>query len=201
MYFLGPEAREPAMIKQLASQDSKIVPKVMILTYAGLETRAEFIQADRQIAEMLTAKLKAMAEENDDKIAFVPQRTVEEFKNTHPNWRSMDAGQLGKALAADYVIDLEINQLSLYEKGGHLMYRGRADISVSLIDVKHPDDTIGQQPYSLVYPTEARGGVPVDMDSNPMQFRQAFLGQVAQELSWRFSRYQKRDTFFVGGPS
>ena len=33
----------------------------------------------------------------------LPQRKVETYKNTHPNWKEMDLHQIGRALGADYV--------------------------------------------------------------------------------------------------
>ena len=52
-YFLMPDQRLPAKMKHLPSEDPKREPRVVILTYAGLDTRAEFLHADRQLGELL----------------------------------------------------------------------------------------------------------------------------------------------------
>src|SRR5882724_11421890 len=146
-YFMMPEAREEAIIKHLASEDPKNDPHVMILTYTnGLETRAEFIQADRQLAELLAGHLRKMAGAEKQKLTIIPQGKVETFKNTHPNWHQMDNYQIGRALGADYVIYLEINSLSLYEKNSFNQFlRGRADITVTLVEVAKPDEVQEQR--------------------------------------------------------
>src|SRR5262249_51638579 len=74
MYFLMPDAKEPAGIKQLAvsAEDKKAkTPRVVILTWSGLETRAEFVQADRQLADLLGRQLVALAQDNEEKLTVV----------------------------------------------------------------------------------------------------------------------------------
>ncbi len=204
MFFVTPEAREDALIKHLASKDAKSEPSVVILTYnSALETRAEFIQADRQLAELLAEQLRTRATAEQEKLSIVSQRKLDSFKNAHPSWAQMDHAEIGRALGADYVIYLEINSLSLYEKGGlnQMLLRGRADIAVSLTDVNNRDESSSSAlPFSCSWPSEARGPV-TSFDSNPMAFRRQFLNHVALELSWHFSRYPKREKQFVDGPS
>jgi hypothetical protein len=199
-YFLAPEMKDPGTIKTLASKDEAKVPRVLILTYGGLETRAEFIQADRQVADLLARCLRESAELDKEKLTVVPQRRVEEYKNAHPEWRQdADFAKIGKAFDVDYVIYLEFNSLSMYEeRSNNQLYRGRASINVTLIDVKNPDDpVVGQEAYVCVYPSDARGAVAVDFDMPPVRFRQLFLTRVAQELSWRFATHHRRNSSFV----
>jgi hypothetical protein len=196
-YFLMPEERLPAKIKHLASKDAKQEPRVLVLTYAGLETRAEFIHADRQLSEMLTRNLKDLADSAGEKLSIVPPRKVEEFKNANPNWRGMEVAQIGRKFGADYVIYLEVNTLALYEPGnGNTLYRGRANLLVSLVDVKRPDETPNQENYVCLFPSDARGPVPVH-DIPMIQFRQDFLSHVARQLSLYFSKYPREENRMI----
>jgi len=195
-YFLMPEQRLDAKMKHLASEDKEKDSKVVILTWGGLETRAEFIHADRQLSEMLAQQLRKLAEDGKEKITIVPARKVEEFKNEHPNWRGMDLTEIGRRFGADYVVYLEINSLSLYEKGSlNTLLRGRISLNVTLADVKKPDDTPAQEPFSCVYPGDAPGALPADNDATKAQFRQKFLGHVARQLSYYFSRYPRGERY------
>jgi hypothetical protein len=198
-YFLMPEAREPAKFRNLASGDPKEDPRVVILTYTGgLETRAEFIHADRQLADLLGRHLTALAQANKEKLTVIAQRKVEQYKNSHPDWRRMDPAEVGRAFDADYVVYLEINALSMYEKGSaNQFFRGRADVTVSLVDVHKPDEAPRQEAYNCIYPSDARGGIPVGFDAHPVQFRQAFLDHTAKQLSWYFSKYPRRERYMV----
>jgi hypothetical protein len=190
-YFLTPEQRWPAKMKHLPSEDPKREPRVVILTYAGLDTRAEFVHADRQMAELLARHLQELVRPDRDRLAIVPARKVEEFKNANPNWREMELAAIGRKFAADYVIYLEMSSMSLYEMGSNHLYRGRATVAVNLVDVNRPDDTPGQQILTDVFPRDSHGPVPVDIDAQPMQFRQAFLNHIARQLSLYFSNYPR----------
>jgi hypothetical protein len=186
-YFFSPEQRLPAKLKHLA--DKKTEPKVVILTYAQPAETADFIHADRQIAEMLGRNLQDFATNSEEKILILPQRRVEEFKNANPDWKRMSLASVGRRLGADYVIYLEINSLSLYEKlSNNSLFRGRASLTVSLTDVNKPDETPLQEPYSCTFPS-AQGPVPVAIDTQPTQFRQAFLTHVARQLTYYFAMY------------
>ncbi|HZY87827.1 MAG TPA: hypothetical protein VFE78_23525 [Gemmataceae bacterium] len=195
-YFLLPETKDPPELRRLSSDDKKKEVKVAILTHTQLETRPELIQADRQLAESLAKQLRERFAENREKVVVVSPRRVEEYKNSHPRWR--DPLEVGRELRVDYVIYLEINSMSLYEKGSsNLMYRGRTNISVSLVDVNRPDENPEQTEITTEYPSEARGPVDASLDTNPMQFRAAFLGYVAKRVSWCFTGHRKRDTSIV----
>ena len=105
-------------MKKLASDDKKEV-RVVILTYTPeLETRPEFIQADRQLAEMLAQTLRDSCETNNENVTIVNPHKVEEFKSDHPNWQQEpNLAEIGRQFKADYVIYIEISHLSMYEKG------------------------------------------------------------------------------------
>ncbi len=197
-YFVMPESREPAKLKDLASTDKKKNPRVVILTWAGVEMRSDFIHVDLELSNMLAAQLTELTRDNDEKLTIISSRKVEEYKNAHTNWCSQDLTEIGRYFDADYVINLEIDALSMYEpRSNNTLFRGRAQISISLLDVKHPDDTPARVPFTTTYPSEARGPVSVGFDDNPATFRQAFLTHTAKQLSYYFTRYAKHNTYDI----
>jgi hypothetical protein len=194
-YFLMPEPRQPPQLKRLASDDKKV--KVVLLADMGLETRPEFARADMDLCNRLAGHLKQLFAENKEDVELVPQREVEQFKATHPTWRDLfHPAEVGKHFEADTVVYIEMRNLGLYEKPGTILFKGRADLTLSVIDVKHPDEMPAQKNFSCVYPSDARGGVPTS-DMHEMEFRQHFLDYLARRLSWNFAAYRKRDTYFV----
>ncbi|MFO0880020.1 MAG: hypothetical protein U0840_21960 [Gemmataceae bacterium] len=195
-YFVLPEQRIEAKMKHLASEDKEKEPKVVILTWGGLETRSEFIGIDRQLSEMLGVQLRKLAEDSKERLAVVPSRKVEEFKNANPSWRGMDLNEIGRRFNADHVIYLEVNSLSLYEPGSaNMLMRGRISLNVTLADVKKPDDAHPQEPFTCIYPGDAPGAVPADNEAQKMQFRQAFMTHVARKLSQYFSNYPRQERY------
>jgi hypothetical protein len=193
MYFLLPEAKEDPELRRLASDDKKKEVKVAILTYAALPPRAELIQADRQLAELLARELTELFKVNQEKVTVVPPRRVEEYKNTHPSRRGYDPAEVGHHFNADYVIYIEMNQMTLYERGDGMLLRGRADLLVSILDVNNPDDTPDSRQFTCVYPSESKGAIDISPETPVMQFRQAFLQYVARRLSYFFAPHPKRD--------
>jgi len=193
-YFMLPEGRIDAKMKHLASEDPDKESKVLILTWCGIETRSEFIHADRQLSEMLAMHLKKLAEESKERVSFVPARKVEEFKNANENWRGMELAEIGRRFKADHVIYLEINSMGLYEPGSlNTLLRGRISLNITLADVHKPDETPAQETFSCVFPGDAPGPVPASDQAQKMQFRQAFMNHVARNLSYFFSRYPRRE--------
>jgi hypothetical protein len=193
-YFVLPEPKENAELKRLASDDKKKEVKVVILTYSALDPRRDTLQADRQLTELLARQLNELCQQNEEKVSIVPPRKVEEFKNLHPSRRGYDPAVVGKEFKADYVVYLELNQLSLYENGtGDMLARGRIHLTVSLIDVHHPDEEQDPREFVCTYPSDSTGPKEICPEMPLSLFRQQFLSYVAKRLSWYFAPHPKHD--------
>ena len=190
-FLFGPESKRDAELKKLAADDKEKEVRIVILTYAGLETRPEFLRVDRELTGMLVRWLEQGFTYNKERVTIVPPRQVEKFKDENPKWQTMDLVEIGKNrnFDADYVVYLEINSLTLYEAGsGNQLYRGRTKISVAVADVNKPEEDPVKKEFSSEYPSEAKGPVPVG-DSSLQEFRQAFLNHVTKKLSWNFTSH------------
>ena len=195
-FFLpGMEPRsDPAC--PLASKDKEKTVKVLILSQASLETRPEFLRVDRDLAQMLSQAMDDGFKKNKEKVSIVRNSLVEKFKDEHPNWKAMGAVEIGKQFKADYVIELAVNQITLYEPGRfNTFFRGRCDISIVVHDTYHSSE--GPK-WNTEYTTEfprARG--PIDAGSGGIvaQFRQKFLQVVAREISYNFTSHLIEDDY------
>ncbi len=195
--FMAPEPKKDAEIQTLANKDKKVENKVMILTYMKLDLKPEFLQADREIAYFLEKELKTLCESNKEKISIISTKKVEDYKNKYSEWQEKDPADIGKHFKADYVVYLEINSLGMYENGsGGTLYRGKADITVSLVDVKNPDDSRPAQPFTASYPREMKMALTPN-DKSPAEFRTMFLEFLGKRLAWKFSAHPTRDDFYV----
>jgi hypothetical protein len=193
-YFLAlaPEPKNEAGLMKLASDDGKEV-KAIILVYSGLETRPEFVTIDRQLSGLLAHQLQQGCKDNKEKVTIVPSAKVQEFKNNHPDWYTMNLAEIGRRFEADYVIYLDIESMSLYEAGSaNTLYRGKAEISVKLADVHKPDE----EPICREFHREFPSKMPISADDkNPQEFCQVFLTDVARHLSWYFTAHPVEDDF------
>jgi hypothetical protein len=198
VYFLMPEQKTVPDIKHLAvtkkKEDKNKEMRAMILVRPLLvETRLEFVGADRQLAVLLHKKIKDMVEYNEEKLTLIAPEKVEAFKSSHSNWPELSPIDIGNHFQVDYVIVIEANHLSLYERNSfQQLYRGKADLSVKLWDVKHPDDSPAKRDFSYSYPGEANT-TEVDGDTPPQEFRNRFLTYVAKRVAWLFEPHPEKD--------
>ena len=195
-FFLlpGMEPKHEARCK-LVPHDKERGTRVVILSSSGLETRPEFLHVDRELSRLLYMQLEEGFKKNKERIGLVAISQVEKYKEDYPNWHSRSPEEIGKHFSADYVIDLELNALTLYEPGStNTLFRGHAEISLDVVDVhKAANGPIYREEYTIDYP-RARGPIPAS-ESNAPQFRQRFLSVVARELSWRFTAHLVEDDF------
>ena len=196
-FLLMSDPKHEAELQSLAPKDKKTEKKVIILTYGKLDLRPELINSDREIAFTVEKNLKALNSANGDKVSIIPSRKVEEYKSSHSDWQDRDPAEIGKHFKADYVVYLEINSLGIYELGsGGTLYRGRADINISLIDIKNPDESQPSRNFTCQFHRESRMQVTAS-DQSPMEFRQTFLDYVGKRIAWKFAARPTRDDFYA----
>ncbi len=184
-FFLIPSFRLEQPKCKLASEDKEKQVRVMILAEMGLETQPDLVHFDGELARLLAHNMQEGFKSNKEKVTIVSTSKVERYKDDHPNWQSESATELGKHFHADYVIELEVGALSLFEKGSaNQLYQGRISISMKVIDVHASGDNIVkyEEEYHCSHPQCPK---PVG-DNDLAQFKQKFLAVVAQELAWRF---------------
>lgn len=195
--FCMDDPKQQAEIQKIASPNKKEERKVVVLTYHRLDLRPEFVNSDRELTHFVEKHIKQLAEVNKEKIAVVLPRKVEEYKNNHPDWHEGELAEVGRHFNADWVVYLEINSMSLYEPGsGGTLYRGKADMTISLVDVKNPDDSRPPQAFTCSYPRESRIQM-TPTDKSPSEFRQMFLEYVGRRVSWKFTAHPTRDDFYA----
>jgi hypothetical protein len=174
---------------KLTSADKKEVTVAIVTNFATLETRPEMLPIESELGDRLTAEMRQLAKDDKETIKFVPSSKVRSLMNQDASG-TLSRQEIGKKLKADFVINLEINSISLYEKGSfNSLFRGKTEISIACIDVNKPrnEGTIFQTIYSREYPG-ARG--PIDAGSSSvLEFRTHFLQVIAQEIAHYFLPY------------
>lgn len=194
-YFLlfGVEDRVPPKF-QLAKGGSEVT--VLVLTSMPHESKTELLGVERQLAAAMGRRLDEACKTNKEKVSVVPAQKVDEYKSTHPNWKSMTPADIGKRFGADYVLELEVTGMSLYETGSRQrLYRGRCGISMAVFDVSKPnDEAVFRQQYTTEYP-KTRGPIPADDDTSLDKFRELFLARVATDLGWYLTAQLSSDRF------
>lgn len=189
-YFLygGLDPSYPADFK-IAGDDSKKPVQVVVIASAPMEIRRELLGAERELTTLFSQQLQEACKRNGETNVVVASSTrVQRFKDDNPSWQAMGLSELGKKMKADLVIDLEINDLSLFDPGSqNTLFLGKSAISVVVVDVRKSEDgQVFQKEVTTSYPPS--GSRPVE-GTNPAQFRRSFLMRVSSELTWLFTAH------------
>jgi hypothetical protein len=161
----------------------------IVTNFASLETRPDVIPAESELAQLVADQLRKRTQENREKVKVLPPSRTQSLNHAGDG---PSLHQIGKRAKADYVIALEIQSLSLYEKNSsNMLYRGNLDMLVRVVDVNQPDGegTIFNEPYRGEYP----GAIgPVDVaEMNVRHFRARFLNKVAGDVARMFTAYPR----------
>jgi len=137
----------------------------------------------RELATLVDAQLK----QNVRKVNVIGQQEVARWLDEN-SW--VDYPTLGKALDADFVVGIDLEEFRLHE--GSTLYRGRATAAVRVFDVKKGDVAFEKRIDDIQFPTN--GAIPVT-DRSEAQFRAMFLDMVAKRVSRCFHAYESREVF------
>jgi hypothetical protein len=174
---------EYELYKTARKEKDKREFKLVVIPERGRGLSPDFFGQERKLADTFVRKLEKSFEENKEKIKIVPLKEVEAYRNKFPRdeWKAMLPQEIGKHFGADYVIDMELSSLSLYEpKSFGQFFHGTCRLSLTLVDVDK-DEPIKRWDPSLTYPKDGKNQV-VDMDNNVEKFRQEFFERIAGRL-------------------
>jgi hypothetical protein len=160
------------------SEDVEV--KVAVFVSGGSGQSFEFAGAEAVVASELAKRMPEMAKDIKRKVAVIPPKDVNKYKMQNPNWRVQHAAVWGKALGADYVLDIHLAKMSLYQPGSqNQLYEGRAEVEVQLHDVREPGE-----PEHYVHPFAYPKTGFLDATSIPLgTFKKAFLERLAVEIA------------------
>jgi hypothetical protein len=179
---------------RLATPDKE--SRVLVLAYSAPDVRTEQVGIDRQLATTIVRQLQERCKANKEKIWIVPVHKVEKFKSDNPRWQAMGATEIGTLFDVDYVVDLEVLALSLYEHDSHRsLFRGRCKIDMAVHDLHKPNDgPVYKMAFSTEYP-KTRGPIPVADDNNVDKFREMFLNRIATDICWKFTAHLTQEEY------
>jgi hypothetical protein len=169
----------------------KEVTVCVLTNFAGLETRSDVIPAEAELPELVAQQLLKRTKENKEKVKIIPPHRTRSYAQNRDGRSLQD---IGNQLKADYVVVLEIQDMTLYEKNSsNMLYRGNVDMLVRVIDTKKPDgeSAVFHEHYRGEYPGSAG---PMDASEMSLpQFRARFLNKVAADVARFFTAYPSDD--------
>ena len=134
---------------------------------------------DSSVSRDLAKQVGIMLEKHIPKIKLIDQREVFEWADEN-NWE--DYAGIGKALGADMVVGLDLEEFSLYQ--GQTLYQGKANMKVLVYDVAQGKDPVFERnlPQSIYPPNAA---IPAS-EKPEAQFRRQFVNHLARQIAQYF---------------
>lgn len=174
--------------------------KVVVMCAMPNSASLEFAGADRELTNLISKKLPEafVANESKVKVKIVPASQVEKYKSSHPEWKTMSPATLGRQLGADYVLDIAVSGLQIYEPGtGKQLYQGRANVSVDVYDATNKKSTDKSSGYvhAFRFPhTSVMDATSVPLD----KFKLDFMQNLATELALKHIEHKASETIAGG---
>ncbi len=140
--------------------------------------------ASRNIAQRVSELLV----KNVKNIDVVNPREVDKWVD-ESDWG--DFRELAEAVHADTVVHIELDDFDLYK--GKTLYQGRADVTVSVYDVRNHNRLVWDRHLGeVLYPVNS--GIPAQ-DKPVQQFEREFIEIVADRIATNFYRHDPNENF------
>jgi hypothetical protein len=140
------------------------------------------------VATMLSQHIAAKLNENIKNITLVDHRKVSDWCDEN-TWE--DYVDIGKALNADLVLGIDLEEFNLYQ--GQTLYQGRANLHFAVYDVTKGKIHIWEEYLpQVVYPPT--GGVPAS-DRPEGEFRRKFVATLAERIAQHFYPHDSTASF------
>ena len=138
----------------------------------------------------VSQRVSELLVDNVKNVDVVSPRDVDEWLDKS-EWG--DYKEIGKAVKADKVVYIELNDFDLFK--GATLYQGRADVSVTIYDMKNNgkmawDRHLGE----ILYPTNS--GIPAQ-DKPEQQFEREFVTIVATRVAEHFYKHDANSEFAI----
>lgn len=148
---------------------------------------------DDVAAQILSKSVGAILTQEVKKVRLVRHSEIDQWRD-RVGWETVDFIALGKAVEADKVVAIDLNNLKLRE--GSTLYRGSADVVVTVYDVASGTVVYSQEIDDYTYPRTAGQHVS---ETTEARFRKAYLGMLSKEVGRAFHPYDFSDTFALDG--
>ena len=134
------------------------------------------------------SKVSELLVKNVKDIDVVNPREVDNWVD-ESDWG--DFRELAKAVHADKVVHIELNDFELYK--GKTLYQGRADVTVTVYDMKNNGKLVWDRHIGeVLYPINS--GIPAQ-DKPVQQFEREFVDIVADRIAMNFYRHDPNEAF------
>jgi hypothetical protein len=183
----GGKATTPAEFP-LTPPDKKKDARVVVLVSSKTGLPPDLTGVDKMLNAELVKVLTDLTKANEEKVQVLKMPALDKFRDDSPNWRSANPYDIGKKFDADYMIDVEIQEMDLFKPGSRGQWlQGRATVSVHAYDLNKPLKEAAQKwEFPISYPQH---GYEREVESRAQvsTFRMEFVQRIASNIAVKFS--------------
>jgi hypothetical protein len=181
-YFLGGRPTvEPEFDKVTHKSMTDKDVTVAVICFAGDEIRYNFDNIHRDIAKYVTWRLHAKHVK-----VFNPD-VVNDWLDKHNDWDKPE--EIGAALDATYVIQIDMHSYTLYAENSSNLYQGRAECFVSVVEMA--EDGTGEKIFTKELVSKYPLAVPRPTTETEYDtFRKEYLARLSDEIGRLFYEYE-----------
>ena len=181
----GPPSIEPDFEVQTKKSLTDKDVTVAIVCYAPKKLKWDFHDVDKDIARYVSHRL------NEHKIKVIsPDRVQQWLDRKQGDWDTAD--EIGAAFKTTYVIDIEMKDYNLYEKGSSTLFRGRSELFVTVWEMG-PDgsgEKIYRKEIKSMWPLVAPRSTS---DLSYSKFRMLYLQRLSDVIGRLFYEHYNGD--------
>jgi len=155
---------------------------VAVVVYTDRRTQYEFPDLNLTLSSAIASRL----DKNVSKIKVVPPARVVRYQDENIYWEEMDKTDFGKALGADYVLYVPVEEFGTRLPDSSYLYQGRATCEPAVYDVtKLPQNSrvYKGEKIRILYPEHEPAGA---LNENDRQIRVTTEAMFADKLSKLF---------------
>lgn len=180
LYFLmrGDDKVKPNI--PLPAKEGKKDVTVAILANGAPSLSFEFAGAERELAALIAQIMMMETKEDKHPVRVIEQGKVDKFRAANPNWKTLSGGTIGQQLGADYVVDLTLTSMGMYQpEYGKEFYQGRATLQVVVYDAAIPDKPLRDYIHNSMEQPKSTAAL------SPAGYRRWYIEKVAQEVAYQ----------------
>ena len=173
----GPPSIEPDFDKETGKGLDNPDYRVAVICFAPTEMKLQHPKVDIEVAATVAFRL------DKNEIPTINPDVVHSWLDQHRDWDN--AEEVGAALKATHVIEIELAEFDLFEENSTQLYRGRTEayINVYEIDDSGGGDRIYSKELQFMFPTE----VPRSATELPLtNFKMEYLSRLSEKIGFLF---------------
>lgn len=177
-YMLGgPPSIEPDFDRETGKGLDNPDYRVAVICFAPTSMKLSHPKVDSEVAQYVALRLR----QHD--IPIISPDLVDAWLDQNQDWDHPE--QVGEALNATHVIEIELADFDLYEQNSTHLYRGRTEAYINVYELN--DAGIGDRTYSkefqFMFPTEA----PRFAHDQPLlSFKMEYLSRLSEKIGFLF---------------